>query len=121
MPALIQTIPSDGLQEIPVSWRAAVARSKAKGLESYSSEENTFYSQQRLLSIILLPQYLHEIWMKVSRRLAGDVEKYHIFQGCQLFLNSKGLKMQLKSNSWSRLSLSWNHPWDTTINPVYID
>lgn len=121
MPALIHTMPGDGLQEMPMSWRAAVARSKAKGLESYSTEETTFYSRQRLLSIILQPQYLHEIWLEVSRRLAADVQKYHIFQDCRLFLNSKGLKMQLKSNSWLGLSRSWNRLWDVTIDPAHID
>jgi len=39
MPALIQTLPSDELQEIPTSWDAAAARSRAKALESYSLED----------------------------------------------------------------------------------
>jgi hypothetical protein len=59
--------------------------------------------------------------MKVLHRLAEDVERYHMFQGCQLFLNSKNLKMQSKSNSWSRLSLSWDSLWGTTIDTSYID
>lgn len=103
MRALIQTISSDELQEIPILWSAAAARSKEKGLESYSFQETMFHSQQRLLSIILLPQYLNRIWIKVLRILADNVEKYYIFQDYQIFLNSKNLKIQTKSTSWSRL------------------
>lgn len=44
-----------------------------------------------------------------------------MFQDCQLFLNGKGLKMQLKSSSWLQISLSWNPLWDATIDPAYID
>lgn len=111
MPALIQTLPSDELQEIPTSWDAAIARSRAKALETYSFQENMFYSQQQLLSTILLPQYLHKIWMIVLRRLADDIDKHHMFEDCELFLNSKNLKMQSKSTSWSHLSTSWDGLW----------
>jgi hypothetical protein len=121
MPALIHTLPSDELQEIPTSWDAAAARSRAKALETFSFQETTFYSQQQLLSTILLPQYLHKIWMIVLRRLTGDIDKYHMFQGCEVFLNSKNLKMQSKSISWSRLSTSWDGLWGATIDSSFID
>ncbi|KAH6668541.1 hypothetical protein B0J14DRAFT_675373 [Halenospora varia] len=115
-----RVIPSDKLQEIPTSWDAAAACSLAKGLESYSYAETTFQSQQRLLAIILQPQYLHDIWVKILQRVGEDVERYHLFQGCQLFLNSKNLKMQLSNSSWGRLATSWNNLWDATIDSSFI-
>ena len=55
MPAIIQVIPCDRLQEVLTSWNAAVANSVAKALESYFYKETIFYNRQRLLIIVIQP------------------------------------------------------------------
>ncbi len=117
LPTIYSQVDATTSQHYPASYRHSKMNSRAKNLETLSKKDKSAYQHQALYHY-LQADVLEEVWAIVQA--STDEPGFRQFQGAQLFLNGKGMKVLTAHPTWSETWTAWLSRWETVVDSRFL-